>query len=231
MSNFVGTCKNLPLKPAIMRPKTAGAPTTTYKDDYQNPKCKQNEKQDEKKNGLQIQRRPKTASVVVKKAENIRKVEPDVKCAFYSFPMSPLQFQICPQQLQNAQNSQQQSQSHRKSHEGENRLIINANCVHLNVYMPNHLALNLQEKSQSKCPVKGVVAQTKIDQAKMAKKTIDDFWKAENKIEPKKNDKVVKLFDPPWGYKGHQPKPVTSSDFMCCFKAGNEATGNDLNFF
>ena len=211
-----------------MRPKTAGAPTSTYKDDYQNPKFMQNGKQDGKKNGLQIQRRPKTASVAVKKAENIKKDEPDIKCALVKFPSSPIQVQMCPQQSPNSHSysCQQQSQSHQKPHGGENRLVINANCVHLNVYMPNNLTLNLPVQSHSKSPVKGI-AQTKTDQAKLAKKNIDDFWKTDKKIEPKKNDKVVKLFDPPWGYKGHQPMQVSSADFMCCLQAVNGKTHDD----
>lgn len=142
-------------------------------------------------------------------------------------PFNPLQLFGCPKK-KNANNLNNQklpdkNQQVKKPQnvnpvqppKGENHLMISANCVHVNVFMPNQTTFNIPV--QSKCEIackalKNVEINTKSKEAK----EIDNYWKPEKKEVAKKDKKVAKLFDPPWNYKGHQPRSNSESDHKCC---------------
>lgn len=219
----------------MVKPK-ANEPLTTYKRDFQDPKNMTSKKQDkerkfENNHERNCQNRPNTVAAV-KKTDD--KKAAMTKCASFSTPTC--QFQLCAQKLQqdncgiqhgsnelqhfnhghnqgNCQQGHQKALPSTKSRAGENRLVINANCVHLNVMMPNQVSLNVSgKKPQAKGAKNAVVNCQPFDighqiQSQLAK--FDSFSKPAQKNESKKNCQEGKLFDPPWGYKGHQPRPAT----------------------
>lgn len=103
----------------------------------------------------------------------------------------------------------------------EKSLNIAANCVYLNVFMPPQANINILPKVLNHSQPKNMVSKPKAIKFKeksTEKNNANDYWKLEKKKASRAytfKDKK-KLFEPPWGYKGHQPRPTTSGDPKCC---------------
>lgn len=94
------------------------------------------------------------------------------------------------------------------------RMVVFAKCVHINV--PAESFRNQTLKNDSNKSKKWKLKSIKPE--KSEKNAVEEYWKTE-KEKVGKQDKskgTGKLFEPPWGYKGHQPRPKTSSDPICC---------------
>lgn len=174
-----------------MRPKTA-TPSTTYMEHFQDPKQKPKARLS----------RPKT---VPKKIDDVART---------SIQVSPLHHQQIDEvagMLQLCPYNQQWN---------ENDLFITANCVYVNVSTPNQIKFNIPDDHLAQKKSIKVTAPNAIKFVKKSVKKPDvheEYWKTTKKVsKPDKTKGTGKLFEPPWGYKGHQPRPITVSSLNCC---------------